>query len=160
MFVISHAEWPLSPLVMDCDANLLQQLTTSLLSWKDRKKVLFLSHPSLSSSSFFPASLPSSILCFRFPLSHFKVFLIPSSFLFSLHSRSLSFHLPAIFFPFLQPFFFLYMYFFLLHFFSGALFLPLQLTFSSFHINLLSFSPLFIIFISDFLFNMLTSFFP
>lgn len=37
---LSHAEWPLSPLVMDCDANLLQQLTTSLsvLGWKDTER--------------------------------------------------------------------------------------------------------------------------
>lgn len=33
---LCHAEWPLPPLVMDCEANLLQQLITSLsvLSWQ------------------------------------------------------------------------------------------------------------------------------
>ena len=37
---LCHAGWPLSPLVMDCDANLLQQLTTSLslLSWKNQRE--------------------------------------------------------------------------------------------------------------------------
>ena len=85
---LCHAGWPLSPLVMDYDANLLQQLTTSLslLSWKNRREEeLFYIHPSFSVSSIFSTlfflllpifvSFSPSVFPPFFSIHHFHSFL-------------------------------------------------------------------------------------